>query len=610
MGKTVEVISLIVTNRPTVGEIEEGTPRGTLIVCPLSVLHQWQSELVKHTREGALKVYIFHGNNRSRDVEFLAQQDVILTTYATLSLEYSKKNNKKDGKEEKKDEKEERKEDLMKDEDNKEEKVDTSTESEKEEEANECETSLLSLPFFRVVLDEAHTIKDKQTRAAKSACSVKAARRWAVTGTPLQNKLEDLLSLILFLGPSFDLLGWWRLCVAKPLKTGNTHLAFSNLQKVLEKILLRRTKGEKVDDAPILELPPRQVSIKYVELTGEQKQFYTQLEKSAKQKFQKLVAEGTLQNNYAHILELLLRLRQTCDHPFLVSKPAKVSLAHPGFSFLQEFAQKFEISENLLAQKICLLSSAECGVCLESVESPVLTSCMHFFCSKCLESELASHGIFAQPKCPTCGQVVTNENMVRIAPSLAQSFTQGARRKLSKEDWKSSCKIDSLMEEVEEMTREEGVKGIVFSQWTSMLDLVEVALEKKGVSFVRLDGATVQAQRKKTIEKFNSDSKVRLFLISIKAGGVGLNLVAASRVFLLDIWWNPATEEQAIDRVHRLGQTRPVKVVRLIVKDSIEEQILKLQEGKRLLAQASLGAFKQADLKELRMNELKLLFRD
>lgn len=118
-----------------------------------------------------------------------------------------------------------------------------------------------------------------------------------------------------------------------------------------------------------------------------------------------------------------------------------------------------------------------------------------------------------------------------------------------------------------------------------------------------------QYQRERSVTAFKEDPNVTVFLISMKAGGVGLNLVAASHVFLLDCWWNPSTEDQAIDRVHRLGQTRPVHVTRFVVKGTIEERILELQERKKILAQGALGV-NSKELRQIRIDELRLLFRD
>jgi SNF2 family DNA or RNA helicase len=133
----------------------------------------------------------------------------------------------------------------------------------------------------------------------------------------------------------------------------------------------------------------------------------------------------------------------------------------------------------------------------------------------------------------------------------------------------------------------DGHKSLVFSQWTSMLDLLEPELERGGYSFVRLDGAT--RDRAAVVESFQSDPGVSVFLVSLKAGGVGLNLTAADHVFLFDPWWNPAAEEQAFDRAHRIGQEKPVFLYRLVAADTVEERILALQEGKRGLARTAVG---------------------
>jgi SNF2 family DNA or RNA helicase len=150
-----------------------------------------------------------------------------------------------------------------------------------------------------------------------------------------------------------------------------------------------------------------------------------------------------------------------------------------------------------------------------------------------------------------------------------------------------SAKVDLLVETLDEVVAE-GHKALVFSQWTSLLDLVEPELKAAGIPFIRLDGST--NDREAVVQKFQSKGGPPVFLLSLKAGGVGLNLTAADHVFLLDPWWNPAVEEQAADRAHRIGQDKPVMVYRMVTEDSVEERILELQERKRALAEAALGA--------------------
>jgi SNF2 family DNA or RNA helicase len=150
----------------------------------------------------------------------------------------------------------------------------------------------------------------------------------------------------------------------------------------------------------------------------------------------------------------------------------------------------------------------------------------------------------------------------------------------------SSSKVEALVEALENAA-EDGHKALVFSQWTSLLDLIEPVLSQVGIGFTRLDGST--RDRAAVVEQFQSSDGPPVMLISLKAGGTGLNLTAADHVFLCDPWWNPAVEDQAADRAHRIGQERPVMIYRLVAADTVEERILELQQRKRSLGEAALG---------------------
>ena len=167
----------------------------------------------------------------------------------------------------------------------------------------------------------------------------------------------------------------------------------------------------------------------------------------------------------------------------------------------------------------------------------------------------------------------------------------------------SSAKLDVLIPHLEELIQE-GHNTLVFSQFTSMLAIVKKHLDKKGINYEYLDGQT--RDRKERVEHFQSDDKCGVFLISLKAGGLGLNLTAADYVFILDPWWNPAVETQAIDRAHRVGQTRPVFAYRLICKGTVEEKIAELQQQKRELADAILEQ-DNSILQSMTADDLKLL---
>jgi len=242
---------------------------------------------------------------------------------------------------------------------------------------------------------------------------------------------------------------------------------------------------------------------------------------------------------------------------------------------------------------MCAWSCKECGICHEEMDSPIVTVCSHFFCAGCIKEQLT---------CPICFQQIDPIKGIIPLPKKKEVIEKELPRAHC-----NSTKLNSILDELSQtFAQDPSNKCIIFSQWTTMLNLVETTLKTANYKFERLDGSMVQAQRTVAINSFSNDPDVKIFLISMKAGGLGLNLVAASHVFLLDPWWNPAAEEQAIDRVHRLGQTKPVFVTHFIIQGSVEEKILELQEKKKAIIKGALGNGPRS--KENRLEELSLLF--
>jgi superfamily II DNA or RNA helicase len=393
----------------------------TLVVCPTSVLFNWRSELERF-RPG-LRVAVHHGPNRSFD----AAAHVTLTTYAILRLDAK---------------------------------------------------ALAARGFGAVVLDEAQAIKNPDSQTARAAYALRAGFRLALTGTPVENRLEELWSLMHFanrglLGGRSD----FSEQVARPIAEGRAGAAAALRQRI-RPFILRRLKK---DVAP--ELPPRTEGVLRVELTDAERAVYDAVRAATQKDVIALLQGGNdagdgkgRGGSVIKALEALLRLRQAACHPALV----------PG----------------------------------------------------------------------------------QTAPT--------------------SSKVDALLEALDTAVSE-GHKALVFSQWTSFLDLIEPALARAEMPFARLDGTT--RDRAGVVARFQAPDGAGppVMLVSLKAGGSGLNLTAADHVFLCDPWWNPAVEAQAADRTHRIGQTRPVFVYRLVAAATVEERILALQDAKRALMDAALG---------------------
>jgi len=222
----------------------------------------------------------------------------------------------------------------------------------------------------------------------------------------------------------------------------------------------------------------------------------------------------------------------------------------------------------------------ECSVCLSSLKHPVITACAHVFCRLCI-SKVIEHAENSEAACPMCRAPISAAKLIN-APT--HESTEDAN--FDGTDWQSSAKVDALMDALVQLRQADPtVKSLVVSQFTSFLKILEKPLRENGFKFEKLNGSMSRSQRTAAIESFSNKTPEAptVFLLSLKAGGVGLNLTAASRVFLLDPAWNPASEEQCFDRCHRLGQLNNVVITKFIVKDSVEERMLALQEKKRKL---------------------------
>lgn len=414
LGKTVQTLAHLQYEK------EQGRLNSAaLIVAPTSLVGNWYAEAKRFTPE--LKVLVYHGSDRHQDC--FDQYDLVISTYGLIHRDKEK---------------------------------------------------FVAHFFYYLILDEAQFIKNARTKTTQIIQQLKASHRLCLTGTPLENHLGELWSLFHFLMPG--LLGdakqfrlWFRAPIEKHADDARREL----LAMRVKPFMLRRTKNQVVH-----ELPPKTEMTRSIELVGPQRDLYEAIRMSMEKKVRDAISKQGLGKSHIVLLDALLKLRQVCCDPRLLSLP-EASIAHG-----------------------------------------------------------------------------------------------------------TSGKLDVLMELLDNLM-EEGRRVLVFSQFTSMLQLIEEQLIARNCEYLKLTGQT--QNRQALVDRFQ-EGATPVFLISLKAGGTGLNLTRADTVIHYDPWWNPAVEDQATDRTHRIGQENPVFVYKLITTGTVEEAILGMQERKRQLVNGILSA--------------------
>ncbi len=417
LGKTLQTLTWLSLQRDK--DEADGAP--SLIICPTSLVDNWAEEAEKFVPH--LRVVKMHGSDRHANWAQVAECDLVITSYALIRRDLDE---------------------------------------------------YLEHRFAVVVLDEAQHIKNRTTQNAAAVKKVQAHHKLVLTGTPIENSVTDLWSIMDFLMPGY--LGHhkaFRENYELPIQNGGPdgELAQIKLRRKLHPFLLRRLKKEVAKD-----LPDKIQRVAHCSLSGDQARVYKQLLESAKRKINDLGGEAGFNKNRMEVLKVLLQLRQTCCHLDLLKLPN-------------------------------------------------------------LKSEYPS------------------------------------------------AKMELFFELVNEAL-DAGHRILVFSQFTSMLSIIREELEARELKYCYLDGATKDRQAR--VRQFNSDRSIPLFLISLKAGGSGLNLTGADMVIHFDPWWNPAVEDQATDRAHRIGQKNTVYSVKLITQNTVEEKVLQMQQKKKSVIDATL----------------------
>ncbi|KAG7585054.1 Zinc finger RING-type [Arabidopsis thaliana x Arabidopsis arenosa] len=622
----------------SVGKVRGRPAAGTLVVCPTSVMRQWADELHKKvTSEANLSVLVYHGSSRTKDPYELAKYDVVVTTFSIVSMEVPKQPLVDDEDEEK---------DGVQDGgtaatgfcSNKKRKYPPDSKkrgTKKKKQVEFLSGPLAKVSWFRVVLDEAQSIKNYKTQVARACWGLRAKRRWCLSGTPIQNSIDDLYSYFRFL--KYDPYSSYVLfcsTIKNPI-TRNPVKGYQKLQAILKTVMLRRTKGSFLDGKPIISLPPKSIELRKVDFTVEERDFYSKLEAESRTQFREYAEAGTVKQNYVNILLMLLRLRQACDHPLLVNG---------------EYSFTWESSVGLAKKQIQSEASlAICGICNDAPEDAVVSVCGHVFCKQCIYERLTGDN----NHCPlancnvrlTISSLSSKTRLDDAMPDMQDGAASHSLSPCSDEDLPyGSSKIKAALEILQSLPKAQdltdtnqisqneysslpvtpvknegisvvvpvkvaGEKAIVFSQWTKMLDLLEASLVSSHIQYRRLDGTMSVAARDKAVQDFNTLPEVTVMIMSLKAASLGLNMVAACHVLMLDLWWNPTTEDQAIDRAHRIGQTRPVTVVRFTVKDTVEDRILALQQKKRMMVASAFGEDEKGSRQShLTVEDLSYLF--
>jgi DNA repair protein RAD5 len=611
LGKTIEMLSLVHSHglsadtlakpkdeprtRTLLGHPVKPAPRTTLVVAPMSLLRQWQTEAERASAPGSLRAIVYYGTEKNINLQTLCGSStiddiptLIITSYGIVLSEYNAIASSKEG--------------------------------------LRTHRGLFSVEFLRVILDEAHSIKNRQAKTAKACYEIAAKHRWVLTGTPIVNRLEDLFSLVRFLRVEpWSNFSYWKTFITVPFESKNFLKALDVVQTVLEPLVLRRTKDMKTPTGdPLVPLPPKTVLIERLQLSDVEREVYERIFKRARSTFAHSVENGTVMKSYSTLLAQILRLRQSCCHPNLVrhalvvddeaealEKATIESLADAGrigvddvdlsdliarFSSLEEDTDANVFGADVL-KEIAKGSKSECPICLsEPIEEQTITGCWHSACKNCLTEFVKRETDNGKvPRCFNCRKDINSRDLYEVVSRVAPvdeealstpSASQGSLMKVSlrRLGTHGSAKIAALLTHLNTVRQDDKtVKSVVFSQFTSFLDLLEQALNRDSIPFVRFDGSMSQKQRIKVLSEFQESKKGLVLLLSLKAGGVGLNLTHAKRVYMMDPWWSFAVEAQAIDRVHRMGQDAPVTIVRFIIDNSVEDRMLKVQDRKKFM---------------------------
>ncbi|KAK0622598.1 SNF2 family N-terminal domain-containing protein [Immersiella caudata] len=515
----------------------------TLIVVPPPLLDTWEEQLAEHVIPDGLTWMRYHGKGRTSQSLDFTRSNIVLTTYHTIAADWKSKGSSQD-------------------------------------------SVLFSARWRRLVLDEAHVIRNSNSQMARSIHELDAKCRWAVTGTPLQNRLKDFSALLKFLqvDPYCDQKSFDR-DISHLWKTEQADEARKRLQRLSRCLLLRRPQGT-------VKLPPRKDLQCEVIFSPEERQLHESIRHRAIEQInaangQSEEAAGS--STYMNVLQQIEAMRMVCNLGLHYSSRHNLSIGGASISsgstqchWTATAQRMFNLRRNI--------SPVQCSVCTLSLETmerlladseeeekpSLFSQCLQFMCSDCLQTAKDRCHCGHTPRCVVAPVSVT---MNDLEPSLV------AHHRLDPSPgtlYALPTKITALVAQLKRVPMDE--KSIVFSTWRMSLDVVEAGLRQAGIQCLRYDGKVPQKERHGVVTRFREDPSVRVLLLTLACGAVGLTLTVASRAYLLEPHWNPTLEDQALARIHRMGQKREVTTVRFYVRDTFEKRVLELQGLKKKLA--------------------------
>ncbi|KAH7308821.1 SNF2 family N-terminal domain-containing protein [Rhexocercosporidium sp. MPI-PUGE-AT-0058] len=555
LGKTLSMICLIaadveaadsfLTPPMTPNNVGRATVKTTLLIVPPPLIQSWQKQFRVHLKQKPLSVFVFHGQKK-KVVDKLGQYNVVITTYHTVSSLWRKG-------------------------------VD----------AKNVTDSIFSIDWHRIVLDEAHTIQNPQSHLAQACCALRSGNRWAITGTPIQNKLTDFASIVKFLRvypynkqENFDE------HISRPWRRGDDQ-GYLRLKILVRAITIARSKA-------VVDLPQRQDFIHHLDFTTQELRMHEDTKRQTVALLQDTISCSGPARTTFNALQRLNTLRLICSHGqlaqfnILMQTPGQ-NLSGPSFQADPSLGCSEGVLEGLVGG---YYSCSQCGMDLlqDVVEDtpdlamlkPASFSARSDICISCTTEA----GLTPNRPC----NVRDDVEMANSPMSMTSSSSLDAYRSYPRESMPT--KIKALVADLTHYSPVEkrGVnKTVVFSYWTYTLDLIQIMLDDSGILYTRIDGRTSLSKRTRALRSFEKDNSLRVILVSITCGGAGLDLTAASRAYLMEPHWNPMIEEQALCRVHRVGQKRSVTTIRYLMRDSFEEQVIEIQKRKKLLAKVTFG---------------------